>query len=64
MTNASQYVGVKCTCCESPDKTVLLDLVGNFRRMIYVWRCDQCGLPCSNHLCPGFQPLRFEDGHR
>lgn len=64
MTNAALYVGVKCGCCESFDKTVMLELVGNFRRKIEIWRCDQCGRPCANRLCPGFQLALFDEGAR
>jgi hypothetical protein len=62
--NASLLVGVRCACCKSFDKTVSLDLVGNYRRTMEIWRCGGCGEPCANRLCDGFQSERFEDGAR
>jgi len=56
-------VGVKCACCQNFDKTQMTDMVGNWRRLIEVWRCDRCGQPCSNRLCNGFQTEKFEDRH-
>jgi len=63
-TPPEQLVGVKCGCCRSFDKTHNLPLVGNYRRRIEVWRCDQCGEPCANKRCDGYQSASFEDGAR
>lgn len=63
-TQSSDLVGVKCECCRNPDKTQNLMLVGHYRRLIEVWRCDKCGQPCSNRRCDGFQAGSFEEGAR
>lgn len=63
-TRTDLLVGVRCACCRRFDATVNLKLVGNYRRTMEVWRCDQCGEPCANRRCDGFQVKRFEDGAR
>ena len=43
---------VLCHCCRHPEQTCDAPAFDERRRSAEVWRCGDCGEPCTNRLCP------------